>query len=580
MRGQRDMCLLCRYGLKPISKTFTKATQSANAKRLASSRARSREPYVLPRLVIDLDAADNKLVKRFEDTEEDVIDASSQDEYVQVKRVRSSERAHGHQEGRVQTRKKTPQSLRTMTVTPPDFLSYALQGDPNAFPTAKNRLLRTLFKYKAVHPLDNAHTKIQQLTRDFKTDLPENLTVAGFMEGNEEAILRQIETCHNFQTFQRTISMISSTQEGCEFLARNGSSVAKGIQKCRKLQETRSGGGLEVSLYMVLRLLNNLHRSMESKGVEFGRSLCNLGLYYASKDFVLPAVKMYLDIAQQNAYPTDRFTGMAVKRMYHNYLFRHISYKDRSKMRDVELRRHETLKLITGWGEGSMPRPEEQRKTCFALLSDQDHSPRPLNDSFYPKYIAGLGELGLSDALWLEWNSKDQSWPRMVRDNLYVQGRAHMFALAFLFARDSNRALSALESISVSRNEGHFGGSDKLVEDGNKVPRGWFSCIQGMIYDHYWYQRLKPTEKLWNMVKEEISKFPDEPKEALKVLENFLAVGYLKPGDQGDRVLRDVDWAELDGEEGLLVMPKRGDIPQYFRPASWTIPRPAESAAV
>src|SRR6185369_4004371 len=100
------------------------------------------------------------------------------------------------------------------------------------------------------------------------------------------------------------------TQKGCKVLATHGVGVVEAIRNCRRKQGQK--GKEMVSHVMVLRLLNNLQLIMGSKGVEIGPAICNAGLYYASIDANLPAIKLYLDISLRNGYPSGAHVGRAV----------------------------------------------------------------------------------------------------------------------------------------------------------------------------------------------------------------------------------------------------------------------------
>jgi hypothetical protein len=550
MRGQSSICLFCRHGFK------TRNPFSAS-KRLASSR--NHEPYVLPRLVIDLDAADNKLVKRYEDmTEEDI-------EQLRAGQRKKSYKppASGQREVLRKSQFKHQEALKTNSITPPDLLSYALLGDPNIAPNPRNSQLGRVLRKAGIQPEDSDETKVRHMSSAFLTNGAERLGQAGFLEGREYAIKKKIETCSSFQNLQRIVSMLSSTREGCQFLAENGKSVVEGIRLCRKLQG-KQGSLVEVSRSMVLRLLNNLQRNMESKGIEIGTDLCNAGIYYASKDTVLPAVKLYLEISSRNSYPTNNHTGRGVRNLQKSY--QAYVADDKSKSPLSAKRRSEILTLITGWEDGDAPRLGEKRKLSFAsLLCQEDRASHSLDmtQTLYPRYIGALGEMGLHNALWAEWNEDKARLPLTIQGDEHKGYRARLFALAFSVARDTKRALSVLESITPNPESDTLLGPLSGSKDELRLTH--HRWIVSAMNDHYWFQPLRPTAKLWSKVKEGFRNLPEDPIRVLEVLERFIVTGYQKTV-VGDVERRDLDWAEVDGREGLLVMPSRGDVPLYFKP--------------
>jgi hypothetical protein len=278
MRGQKGVCLLCRHVLE--SQQNTNVT-----KRFRSSLA--KEPYVLPRLVIDLDAADSKLVRKLDDLEEDTpeplenLKAKQRHLYEEIKK------------GDRTFKEKVP--LKTLNTTPPDLLFYALLGDPIASQTKKtpqlrNPQLRTLFRSRMIQPEDSAEIKLQQLTLDYTADEAERLRSSGFGKVDEVAIIEQIRECRIFSKLHRMISMLSQTREGCQFLGRNGSTIIKSVSSSRRVQPM-SPPVEKVPSNTVLRMFNNLQLNMESKGVQLGTHLCNGALHYAGRSYNLPAVR-------------------------------------------------------------------------------------------------------------------------------------------------------------------------------------------------------------------------------------------------------------------------------------------------
>ena len=211
MRGQKGICLFCRHALKLHPSIPT-------TKRLASSR--SNEPFILPRLVIDLDAADSKLVRRWEDIVLEENPAPPEEPTVRGYRQSMEKKK---KDGTVNLLPTS--SLKTLITMPPDLLNYALLGDPIATTSIWYPQVRKLFQSRMIQPEDNTETKLQQLTFNFLIDETERFAASGFPEVSELAIVDQITEIKVFSKLHRTISMLSRTVEGCQFLARNSIAI-------------------------------------------------------------------------------------------------------------------------------------------------------------------------------------------------------------------------------------------------------------------------------------------------------------------------------------------------------------------
>jgi len=554
MRGQKGICLFCRHALKLHPSIPT-------TKRLASSR--SNEPFILPRLVIDLDAADSKFVRRWEDIVLEENPAPPEEPTVRGYRQSMEKKK---KDGTVNLLPTS--SLKTLITMPPDLLNYALLGDPIATTSIWYPQVRKLFQSRMIQPEDNTETKLQQLTFNFLIDETERFAASGFPEVSELAIVDQITEIKVFSKLHRTISMLSRTVEGCQFLARNSIAILESIRKCRKAQKgvrpSSKSFAEMVKAKMVLRLLNNLQLNMESKGVDFGPRLSNAGLYYAGKLQRLPAVRKYLQILCANSYATDWRTVAALR-----FVFRTARYEicvvDPSK----HDRKSEFLRLLTGWEKDGIRQDGEKRSLSFASLCHQDSSTEFLT-CLYPKYLLALGEVKCTEALWAEWKSAEANaeympFPSFFRGAEHMRFRARMFAFAFLVGGDKLRALEVLRWVSTYHEDKFTKGYQGLIStwtyaDAPNLSSG--EWLLALIHDHYHFNNVWPNTDLLNEMKKAIAYLPKDPLEALNELNRFVLEGL----DVNDNERRYVGWEKnTSGQVGLAIRPEEAE-PVYWRP--------------
>jgi muconolactone delta-isomerase len=486
--------------------------------------------------VIDLDDADSKFVRRFEDLPE-----GKRSQQLRVKKIEDKKRkvkkfkiikylSAKRKQQLDQLDSTLPKvSLRTQTVTPPDLLQYALLGDPSGY-TSRRSWLPLIFKRRAIQVHDNAATKIQQLTHDFTTDASKTLKAAGFEKNSSWFIQEGLFDRQTFSRLARQLTMLSTTDEGCHFLASKGTLVYNVIRKCRMhgFDKGTSEKVTVVKISEVVELLNNLTRNMISRGKRIGHGIYNAGLYYASKASILPAIKMYLEIGRRDKYHT--FTGFEVAMMnLQSEYTKRISPPTRwAAWKGNVQKREEMLKLITGWDSSEV----SFREAIFA-----SNYPK-VQRGAYRRYILGIGEMGFRDALWGEWRSR----PAFFADS-NEELRAQLFAMAFVLAKDQDRALGVLD-IWAKRSEYRNPDPDLRAE---------------LFSMHYSFHGLKPSAELIRMTKENV---PQDPDLALEFFERLLVVDY--PKFEPDTRFT-LEWATRDEKEGLLVMPLEGQDPIYWK---------------
>lgn len=525
---------------------------------------------MLPRLVIDLDAADSKLVRRWEDLEDE--DPVSLKEPSLRGRREIMKKKYGTL-GKGKVRPTVP--LRTLNTMPPDLLSYALLGDPLATGASKrNPQLRKLFRSRMVQPEDSAETKLQQLTLNFTMDEAERFSATGFGEASELAIVDHITEIKAFSRLHRTISMLSRTIEGCQFLARNGFAILESIRSCRKEQGDRRGNLTlpteKITGNMVLRLLNNLQLNMESKGVEIGPRLCNAGLYYAGKTFNLPAIRKYLQILWANSYTID-WRAVAALRA----LVRAMKHTPKGLDQSKHNKKSDVLQLVTGWEEEGNQQDGGKRNLSFASLLHQDTSTDFLM-CLYPRYLLALGELKSSWALWAEWMSAEADadkmrFPALLRGDEHLRFRARMFAFALLVGGDKQRALEVLRSVPTTHEDTFTEGYHVLIKTWQyrgvtytgapNISSG--EWLLALIHDHYIFNNVFPSAGLLEEMKRAIRYLPNDPLETLNQLDRFVLEGL----QAKDRRLSYVGWGRnIIGQEGLSIIPEGATEAEYWRP--------------
>lgn len=378
---------------------------------------------------------------------------------------------------------------------------------------------------------------------------------------NREAISKHILYCHTWGNLRSYISLLSSTREGCLFLAEHGQFVLNSIRRCRKSQADKLYHE-EVTPEMTLSLLNNLRLNMNSKGVGMGAALCNAGLYYAVKALNLPAVRLYLQYMRQAQYtPSWRARGALAS------LFRAVEGGPHRRIGDAT-QKVAALELITGWEGGTKPRGGEPRIICFAGLAF-GNAQKEFCFTIYPKYIMGLGELGLTDAIYAEWMAPDESrMDKLIRGDEHLRFRAQLFAVAFLLAKEPQRALQILESVPTDHEDPSTPTYDSLPlrdwrpqwspkdeRDLKISPKSSPMWLLSVLYDHYHFHNCRPIHGLRGQLAERVGMVPNEPELALEALRKMLLLdtNELESAVTNKHGHWDICWSEKDGVEGVHV---------------------------
>ncbi|KAE8447125.1 hypothetical protein EG329_011109 [Mollisiaceae sp. DMI_Dod_QoI] len=555
MRGNKGTCLLCRHALG--LRSFPR-----DPKRFASTH--HPEPYVLPRLVIDLDAADSKYVRKAEELEEWY--------------PASSKRPFPPRDPPLVRRPigQSPLPFKTKNVTPPDLLTFALMGDPSRVWDLNTQYLRNIYRYRRIQSGDGVNAKALQLTSEYAHDAMERLDRAGFREYKEKRFIWQLETCCNrggFIEVARMVSMLSSTPKSCLFLASKGNVVLSAIRSCRKNQNYEDRRTI-VTSEMLLQFFNNLRINMESKGVDIGPDICYSALYYASKSWNLPAVRTYLKILSEKSYrPSSSYQPNFSHRSLPNLILR-LLYEPEKATMPIGL---ETVKLITGWDGSGSPATHETRNISFVSVFNERHK----NNRFCSAYLTGLAEMGLRDMLQAEWQADPKYAVKLWKEDARL--KAYTFALAFLVAGDKDHALSILQSVpkdhteetiltdTLPSSDPQSRQKDSLTDDATK--NDWLvqhlPTFMDMFEHHYLYHNVRPDPQLSNNLQHALQHLPRDPQQILNTFEKFIVHGYRAPITGSKISPKTLHWLDKDGVQGLVVMGEAEHAyPLYWKPAT------------
>lgn len=533
MKDRRFVCLLCRHNSiqNPVGSRYRRWKSTG-------------EPFVLPRLVIDLDAAGNKNVKSFDELSK-TEQKSHLQAYSDSNLRRQLPRAAPY---KIQYGKRLP-SWSTFgqdrnRTTPPDLLSYALLGEDNK--TYMGKIQRAeVSQQLGVRLEERMLRNVQEVASTFVIDDLERMGVAGFNFGSRDeiALKEKIEMCHNLDSLQQIISIISSTREGCSALLRNSSAIVESIRKSRKRQnwkpETASPG-------KVLRLLNNLRLKLDAVGMSFNSTLCSKSLYYAAKALSLPALRMYIGMAERAPNSSAWHSAYSTVQLACSLL--DLDNVSELTPRQLEMQKRSITKILTGHeDESAISLDETQDLSIRKLLGGPNRI-----DSRYCAYLCTLGQLGLKQALSQEWKLLttfvDAPDTAIASKNAMLP--FHVFAIAFSLAGDSGKALEILKKAPDASPESSLG-------DNIPTPdmRNWHYVkkLSDLIVSHYKCLNLQGTQSLFENMKSDFRNLPHDPEAALIVLERYLIPEYRR-GTQ----LRLLEVKDFMNRQVLLVVPVNG----------------------
>lgn len=528
MSGQDAICLLCQRA--------SRITHLPKLRRgYSSSRQRSREPYILRRLVIDLDSSDNKYVRPAEDGETptpSTQDCKPRGFTIQRRPVRMLKLKGWENNG--------PFNIRT--TTPLDILSYALEGPPmwRLPATHSNSELLELFKERRILSSDSTQAKLEQLLDGFSSDEASNLRTAGFGVESGNSISFQLRKRYtSFREFSRAISMLSSTVDGCRFLATSGA-VEGGIKSCFEHRPHNHSHEQKPPISAIIQLLNNLHVNMKSKGISIGPHLCGVGLLYSAMGFQLQSTRKYIQTMVDNDYPTHGLTHYAITAL----LSRNWDQLRMSQtLHDEPLvdanSRRTAFSVLTGCDPEGQFRPLEQRGASFATLIRQDRN-RDFNMNLYPAYIITLGKMGESKAILQEFSTiQDQNLPGILRGVNGSTRKACLHAVAFILAKDMENAAAVLKT-------GFADGSHESEGD----------VMWPIVSQLYRAHHINVTGSLERTLKDFVGK---DWQTALDLIERLIDLDSLSIPE--GRHWRFADWVENEDGIGQAVVKHRLDVP-------------------
>jgi hypothetical protein len=532
MRNNPNICLFCRHALRP-SNLPTKRHHS-------SLRQISKKPFILNRLVVDLDARDSKFVKPVEELNE-------QNAWYNSLRGRSKPK---HRPVRI------PKPLRpevfdlgpfqTRAVTTIDLFTYAIKGDHFCSNSSdKLSLLRDIFDRLRIETRDTADSKLEQLLVNYTTKEETNLNEAGFQPSNgenEEAIKKQITRYSSFRSLRRLVSMLSRTKAGCKFLARNGGSVAEGIMSCRQTARSRVAEQWDPRPHAddILKVLNNLRLNMESKGIEIGPDLCDIGLYFAASILQIQSMKTYLRLMVANNYQANRYTWLAMFKFFSIRQHREGQRKDVLLLKLMHnagmALKQTTMTLLTGWQASGVPQPGERRQPSFRSLVPNAGTEKASLDLF-TTYILTLGYLQEHEAVWYE--ATNAMLPTSIRSFMAPRPRACLFAIALLIADQPAKAKLLIES---------------AFEEPNNTVYG--PVLVPALLQYYRSQELHAGERLKNEIAN-LDTGGRSGEEVFRRLEKLLFFDKKAKRKRNEGVKWSVEWVDDEGENGRLEISER-----------------------
>lgn len=385
MRGQ-EVCIFCR--------NISRLSINSNGRRTVSSRSRPNT-YDASKLVLDLDAADSKYVRRYEEQTEEPSDSN---ERIPRKKVAKRELAT------VSTKRRTVPD--THKATGADYMTFALFGDPfldkrgsflqNHSP-AHGRLRKVLGKNYVQTRVGSFRDHVQMLKENAGRPMLSDSTEPLSPEQQNDSYRDMLRDCHKFHQLTSTTSMISRTRSGCEYLANNGAIVAERIRDIRRWDPKAAGQRGERETLKFINALFQRLESFDSGNVNPDSALSEAGLYYAAKLKNYPTTYKYLNYMSCEGQLPQDLGKKAMTISVRRYTIDPDGDMHVEGLLGLQRPTYETLlKLLTGWHTDGIPQPHEERDASFASIINGDDL------DFYSAYLAQLGELGALKAMWHE----------------------------------------------------------------------------------------------------------------------------------------------------------------------------------
>jgi hypothetical protein len=410
MQGRRRICILCRNIGRPA--------RSILHNRREASQLRSLEPYDATKLILDLDAADCKYVRKLGDqleykTQLPPLPPRNSPKAIVEARARKKGRT-------LLDPKEVPDIYRP---APIDFIRYALD---NVWARRKNGPLRKILSKCLPAGLGKYEDHIKWF-RAYEV-LP--YKVEKLLHGPNEQAVQGIESALNYSTsideLSRITSLLTRTVEGCKFVASNGALFLDRVGMKPPSDLKRRGTGTQRKL----KYINAVIQKLQAMGVDAGPQWYKAGLENAVKALHCPALKKYIDIAFTRK---DIFKLRSTIEQTVAWSFDVRDIDENNSMKD------DLLNLLTGWENLGVPEGDEHRKPCFALLLNDDLG-------MYEAYIDALDKLGAYNALWHELYHLDS--PR-ISPRTSSSDNVALFEPAEVFDQVLTRLRSPLEALKV-----------------------------------------------------------------------------------------------------------------------------------
>jgi len=576
-RTQARVCPLCQLASKPrfpavSSRPYWKRSsesyrlwRSSTQLWLGDKQTRKAEPYILPRLILDLDAHDSPYVQKIEDLplEETVnlirgYDRAGKSEYECDERGAGNSRMgqKGNSKTRSLTRevattthrRKVKRSQKTidalspfrMTVSPTDLLLYAFRGYPTDLHSEKRLKFPDISKLLDAHnvtPIDNARVGTRSLIYDFTKDGETTLKNVQFKPEREEMISLALSTCLDWYDFRKSVFILASTDAGRNYLRQRGGAIVGCLKRISRFR-LDSHSSTYISFNEALRFLNHLSFNMMSNDVDIGERLCNAGIFYSTECASLPALKKYIQIAVDNKYEADVRTRAALQSLCKT-LASPVELQPKLQVRKEGI--EEMQSFLTGWKTDCGAESGDEKQTCFADFFPEGYFVGTAKFSLYYNYILGLAVIGWKASLHREYLRLENYDPPMFSAGM----KGLLFATAYVIANDLSMALTVLEkdpppppSESKSRTKSGLPNTmeDNLAHGQNidvdltsleHMPTRSTDFYQGpssktmisiMLPIFYRLHGISPGD---SKLRELPAAFPQEPKEALEIIERL-----------------------------------------------------------
>lgn len=495
---------------------------------------------MLPRVVIDLDAADNKDVKPFEELSH-AAKKQNLDGHIRRKTFQKvlypavSERKPRYQF-------KDRSSIRTAS----DLVTYAFTGDLNIRHLTDKSYEIDREKLGHATRVDRS-SEMQDIAHEFIVDANQRVQDKygfDFSTQSVERLRAILAQSHSLSGLQGLLSQYSSTREGCQVLNQCSKSIVASIKRLRR--DVTRARGTTASAH-ILRMLNNLCLAMRSKGLVMDPILASRVMYYALQVRKLSIVKVYLSqyghtLNHYEEYIQKLPVQLAGLAMEAETIGRHGALGGADT-------RNEALGLLTGSSAGTLSSGKDSLPSISKLLAD---SPSDMLSDLQRSYVFALAQLGLQDLLDTEV-TKGHSQLKALKGDTFRKSSnlfSHLYGLAYILAGNIEKARESLNIRMAGETSRTF---DAAVKD---------LCWQ-FLRSHYVSLNLHATPDLFKKISNDFRIIPVDVEEALGLFEKYLVKDHTRGPTRKDIGVREVDGQEVlvvfnstDAVEGSIVYAK------------------------